>query len=273
MTRLPGTSLLRGGRLSQVAAGGVAGTITMGALIASGVVPARAAPATTGVGDLPVWGCFGTGSVLAVAHPNDRMWVTARSPDGGWYQVFLPDPVDQHGWVDAENVDLLGDGSALPIDGCPSVAQAPPASGPATPSANPTASATPTALDLTTIDPCQVVTKADAEALARTPLFAGVPGIPDEPSCTYNAPVTGPLAQVSVYIGPGAKKTLDVDRALKHRFVRVAGIADEALEETNAIFLRKGDLWVALELVRLNDAATNRRPLERLARTIAARLP
>jgi len=76
-----------------------------------------------------------------------------------------------------------------------------------------------------------------------------------------------------VYIGPGAKKTLDVERELKHRFVRVAGIADDALEETNAIFLRKGDLWVALELVRLNDAATNRRPLERLARTIAARLP
>src|SRR2546428_384172 len=115
-------SLLRGGRLSQVAAGGVAGMITIGAVIAGGVV-----------------------------------------------------------------------------------------------AASPTA----TTLDLTTIDPCQVVTKADAEALARTPLFAGVPGIPDEPSCTYNAPVTGPLAQVSVYIGPGAKKTLDVERVLKHRFVRV----------------------------------------------------
>jgi hypothetical protein len=128
-------------------------------------------------------------------------------------------------------------------------------------------------LDLTTIDACQVVTKADAEALARTPLLAGVRGIPAEPSCVYDAPVTGPLAQVSVYIGPGAKKTLDVDRALKHRFTRVAGIADEALEETNAIFVRKGELWVALELVRLNDPATNRLPLERLARVIATRLP
>ena len=128
-------------------------------------------------------------------------------------------------------------------------------------------------MDLTTIDPCQVVTKADAEAVARTSMLAGVPGIPDEPSCVYNGPVTGPLAQVSVYIGPGAKKTLDVDRALKHRFIRVSGIADEVVEETNAIFLRKGTLWVALELVRLNDPATNRRPLERLAKTIVPRLP
>jgi hypothetical protein len=255
-----------------VIAGGLAGIVTMGALIGAGVVPAQPGPPTTSV-DLPVWGCPGTGSVLAVARPNDSMWVTARSADGGWYQVFLPDPIDQHGWVDAASVELLGDGSALPIDGCPSLAQASPAPSGSTP-ASPTASASPSAsFDLSTIDACQIVTKADAEALARTPLFAGVRGIPDEPSCVYNGPVTGPLAQVSVYIGPGAKKTLDVDRALKHRFTRVAGIADEALEETNAIFLRKGELWVALELVRLNDPATNRRPLERLAGIVATRLP
>ena len=253
-------------------AGGLAGIVTMGALIGAGVVPARPEPATSSV-DLPVWGCPGTGSILAVARPNDTMWVTARSADSGWYQVFLPDPIDQHGWVEAASVELLADGSSLPIDGCPVLAQGSPApsgSTPPSPTASPTASF---GLDLTTIDACQVVTKADAEALARTPLLAGVRGIPDEPSCVYNAPVTGPLAQVSAYIGPGAKKTLDVDRALKHRFTRVTGIADEALEEPNAIFIRKGELWVALELVRLNDPAANRLPLERLARVIATRLP
>ncbi len=272
MIRPPSALAGRAGAAVQVVAGGLTGILTMGALIGAGVVPAQTGPATTSV-DLPVWGCLGTGSVLAMARPNDRMWVTARSADGGWYQVFLPDPVDQHGWVDAASVELLADGSALPIDGCPALAQggsAPSGSMSASPTASVEASAT---FDLTTIDACQVVTKADAEALARTALLPGVPGIPDEPSCVYNGPVTGPLAQVSVYVGPGAKKTLDIDRALKHRFTRVAGIADEALEETNAIFIRKGELWAAMELVRLNDPATNRRPLERLARVVANRLP
>lgn len=272
MTSLLSTLSDRGGAAVQVVAGGLTGVVAMGALLSTGIVPAWPAPAEMSV-NLPVWGCLGSGSVLAVARPNETMWVTARSADGGWYQVFLPDPIARHGWVDAARVQLLGDGSALPIDGCPAVAQVSAAPSPSTlPSqpASPIASAT---FDLTMIDPCEIVTQADAEALARTPMFAGVPGIPDEPSCTYNAPVTGPLAQVSIYIGPGAKKTLDIDRALKHRFRRVAGIADEALEETNAIFLRKGTLWVALELVRLNDPATNRLPLERLARVVAARLP
>jgi hypothetical protein len=270
--RLPSALASRVRAAVPVIAGGLAGIVTMGALIGAGVVPAGPGPATS-IADLPVWGCPGTGSILAMARPNDTMWVTARSADGGWYQVFLADPIDRHGWVDAARVELLADGSALPIDGCPTLAQGSAAPGASTPP-SPTASATASfGLDLTTIDACQVVTKPDAEALARTPLLAGIRGIPDEPSCVYNGPVTGPLAQVSVYIGPGAKKTLDVDRALKHRFTTVAGIADEALEEANAIFVRKGTLWVALELVRLNDPAANRLPLERLARVVATRLP
>jgi hypothetical protein len=239
-------------------------------LIASGVVAVpQAAPSEAA--SLPILGCFGSGSVLAIARPNDRMWVTARSGDAKWYQVFLPTPIDQHGWVDAATVQLLGDGSQLPIAGCEPAptsiaAAASPTSGAS--SAPPSAAAS-----LALIDACEVVTRADAEALARTPLNTGQPGNPVEPSCMYTGPVTGPVAQVQVFIGDGAKKTLDIDRALRHRFTRVAGIADEAVEESNAIFLRKGTLWVALELVRLNDPAANRLPLERLAKVIATRLP
>jgi hypothetical protein len=164
------------GSALPVAAGGLAGVVTMSALIAGGVVstaPAIPAPAVTGSGNLPVWGCLGTGSILAVARPNEKMLVTARNVDGRWYQVYVPGPVGQRGWVDAASIELLADGLGLPIDGCPSLAQSSPAATPTTPSANPTVSATATTLDLTTIDPCQIVTNADAEELARTPLFAG----------------------------------------------------------------------------------------------------
>jgi hypothetical protein len=239
-------------------------------LIANGVVAVpQAAPPEAA--SLQILGCFGSGSVLAIARPNDRMWVTARSGDAKWYQVFLPTPIDRHGWVNAASIQLLGDGSQLPIAGCEAAAASIAAAASPTLGA-PSASAS-AAASLAPIDACQVVTRADAEALARTPLNAGQPGNPLEPSCMYAGPVTGPVAQVQVFIGDGAKKTLDIDRALRHRFTRVAGIADEALEKANAIFLRKGTIWVALELVRLNDPAANRLPLERLAKVIATRLP
>jgi hypothetical protein len=254
----------------QLAAGGLCGIVAVSVLIASGVV-AVPQEAPSEAASLPILGCFGSGSVLAMARPNARMLVTARSGDANWYQVFLPTPIHKHGWVNAASVQLLGDGSQLPIAGC----EPAPTSIAAAASPTPAASSAPAsaAASLALIDACQVVTRADAEALARTPLNAGQPGNPVEPSCMYAGPVTGPVAQVQVFIGDGAKKTLDIDRALHHRFTRVAGIADEALEEANAIFLRKGTIWVALELVRLNDPATNRLPLERLARVIATRLP
>jgi hypothetical protein len=260
----------RGASTIQLVAGGLFGIVATSVLIASGIVAVQPA-ASPEAGSLPVQGCFGSGSILAIARPNDQMWVTARSSDGKWYQVFLPNPVDQHGWVDAASVQLLADGSQLPIAGCEASASSIAVAGsptPGTPSATATAAAT-----LVAIDACQVVTRADAEALARTALNPGQPGNPVEPSCTYTGPVTGPVAQVQVFIGDGAKKTLDIDRALRHHFTRVTGIADEAVEEANAIFLRKGTLWVALELVRLNDPAANRLPLEKLARLVATRLP
>jgi len=123
------------------------------------------------------------------------------------------------------------------------------------------------------LDACAIVPKSDAELLAGTPLNDGAAGNPLDPSCTYTGPTTGPLGQVSVYTGPGAKKTYDIDVQLQHVFAPVADIGDEAYEEPFAIFFRKGETWIAIELVRLNDAGADRIPLEDVARRAAARLP
>ncbi|KAB1906556.1 hypothetical protein F8279_13920 [Micromonospora sp. AMSO1212t] len=150
-------------------------------------------------------------------------------------------------------------GGAPPGAGAP-VAE-PTGEAPAEPSAGPVDDAAPQA--------CTLVSKADAERLAGTAL--------DEPvvagqSCTYTGPVTGPTAQVEVFVGDGAKKYLDIERQLGHEIRELAGTADEALLTAEAFFLRKGELWVAVRLVRLNDPQENRAPLERLARTVAGRM-
>jgi hypothetical protein len=136
-------------------------------------------------------------------------------------------------------------------------------------SASPTELASPSAVSF---DACELVTKAEAETLAGTPVDPGQAGNPSEPSCTYTAPPTGPLGQVQVFVGAGAKKTLDIDRELQHEFTEVRGIGDEAWEENNAIFFRSGTTWVAIELVRLNDPAENQEPLESLAKIVVVRI-
>ena len=121
------------------------------------------------------------------------------------------------------------------------------------------------------IDPCDLVSLEDAQALAGTPLAPGVTGNPSNPSCTYTGPVSGPTAQVGVYIGAGAKKILDIDRELDHTFTPIAGL-DEAYAEVNAVFVHQSGVWVAILLVRLNNNAENVQPLETLARNVAAKL-
>jgi hypothetical protein len=153
---------------------------------------------------------------------------------------------------------------------------------PTTPSAAPSAAApstaAPSSLGATpsgfgpAVDPCRLVTKEEAEQLAGTRLNAGVLIQGESPSCTYSGRVTGPLAQVEVYVGDGAKKILDIDRELHHTFATVQGIGDEAHEEDGAIFLRKAGRWVAIRVVLLEDPKLSREPLRRLARTVASRL-
>ncbi|MEV4626779.1 hypothetical protein AB0J90_10890 [Micromonospora sp. NPDC049523] len=120
-----------------------------------------------------------------------------------------------------------------------------------------------------TVDACALVTKQDAELVAGTPVDDAVP-VRD--TCSYTAPVSGPTAQVEIYVGDGAKKILDIDRELGHEFWELPGIGDEAYAEDGAVFVSKSGQWVAIRLVRLNDPAENREPLEDLARQVAARM-
>lgn len=119
---------------------------------------------------------------------------------------------------------------------------------------------------------CALLPKAEAEALAGTPLLDGVEANPASPQCLYAGPVDGPLAQVEVFVGDGAKKFLDIDRELAHEFTEVPGIGDEAHAEDNAIFARVRGTWFAVRLVRLNEPADNAPALVTAAKAVAARL-
>jgi hypothetical protein len=119
------------------------------------------------------------------------------------------------------------------------------------------------------VDPCALVTHEEAQQLASTPLNDAKRVLE---TCTYTAPVSGPTAQVEVFVGDGAKNQLDIDRQLGHEFKTLAGIGDEAYAEDDFIFFNKSGLWVSIRLVRLTDAAEHRQPLEDLARKAAGRL-
>ena len=123
------------------------------------------------------------------------------------------------------------------------------------------------------VDPCDVMTIDDAQALAGTPLNPGTSAGAETTtrSCTYTAPATGPTAQVEFYIGPGAKKALDVDRKLNHAFTPVDGLGDEGYVEPGGIFWRQDGTWYKIALVRL-DAAQRTAALETAAREISSRL-
>jgi hypothetical protein len=122
-----------------------------------------------------------------------------------------------------------------------------------------------------TVDACELVTHEEAEALAGTSLDPAVPG---SSSCAYSGPVSGPLAQVEIYVGDGAKQYLDTDRGIGIELTPIADLGDEAYAELvqNVIFFRVSGLWVAIRVVRLNDPAENNAPLEALGRQVAAKL-
>jgi hypothetical protein len=158
--------------------------------------------------------------------------------------------------------------AAILTAGCGST-EKPSAQSSPTPHATPAAQASPRLAALP--DPCVLVTQADASTLTGTSMKAGQEGNPVNPSCTYGS-AGGQTAQVQVFVGDGAKKTLDIDRQLGHTFNPVSSIGDEAYEENDSVFLRKGTIWVAIELVLLDDPAQNRAPLEQLAAKAAGRM-
>ncbi|MEV7321996.1 DUF3558 family protein [Streptomyces sp. NPDC093970] len=143
---------------------------------------------------------------------------------------------------------------------------------PATATAPPSQDADPSAPATTAVKACELLLKEDAETLATVPLEDGVESPPTSPGCRYTGPTDGPLAQVEIYLGDGAKKIYDIDRQLGHTFRPVSGAGEEAYAEDDAVFFRKATTWVAIRLVRLNDPAENRGPLEDLARKVAGRL-
>ncbi|MEV8518109.1 DUF3558 family protein [Dactylosporangium sp. NPDC051484] len=119
------------------------------------------------------------------------------------------------------------------------------------------------------VDPCKLVSQQEAEKLAGTRLNSAQPV---RETCTYTGPVSGPTAQVEIYVGDGAKKFLEIDRDLGHDLQPVSGIGDEAHLEDGTIFFAKSGTWVSIRLVRLNDPAENRKPLEEAARKAASRM-
>jgi len=122
------------------------------------------------------------------------------------------------------------------------------------------------------IDACALVTKGEAEKLAGTPLQDPPEKPEDRDTCTYTGAPNGPTAQVEVYVGDGAKKFLDIDRELGHKFTAISGAGDEAYAEDGTVFVSKGGVWACIRLVRSEDPATYRTALETAARTAAGRL-
>ncbi len=123
------------------------------------------------------------------------------------------------------------------------------------------------------LDPCALITRDEANALAgvvvQDPEPAGQPPV----RCVWPTPVTGTIGQVEIDVGDGAKKSYDIDATtLEHDFATIADLGDEAYAEDGAIFFRKGDTWVAIHLVSLDDPAKTAAKLEALARAVADRL-
>jgi hypothetical protein len=124
-------------------------------------------------------------------------------------------------------------------------------------------------------DPCSLVSQTDAQALAQTPLQAAVKsGSPPDVLCQYTGPPTGPTAQVEIFVGDGSKKSLDIDRdALHHAFTTLTGIADEAYLEDSNVYLRKGTVWVQVNVVLLDVAPDQvQSGLQTMAKKIASEL-
>jgi hypothetical protein len=119
------------------------------------------------------------------------------------------------------------------------------------------------------VDPCQLVGQADAEKLAGTKLDPPQPG---EHACTYTGPVTGPTAQVEVYVGLGAKKQLDIENTLGHELRTLPGVGDEAWISDNGVYVRKGQLWISVLVVLLEDPAQYTKRLGDVATVAAGRL-
>jgi hypothetical protein len=268
----PGVTVLSavGSRISSMLSRPMIMTMGTG-LLAGALTGAGVVASTGGLNPLErrvsLLGCPGGGAVLARIPEGTTVLVTARSPDGAWLKVYVGEPGIDGAWAPRSAVRLSEVADQLPMDDCGAAAAS---ALPPTPAPTPSPTPEPTPLP---IDACAALDQQQAEAIAGTPLGpAQTPSIGGL-SCTYAGPVDGPEAQVSIFIGDGAKGTYDTDRSLNHQFRRVPGIGDEAWLEDYNIFFREGTTWVAIELVRLNDPRDNDQRLIDAATAIAAAWP
>jgi hypothetical protein len=173
----------------SLAAGGLSGVVAMSALIATGVV--AVGPPATGPQPLALVDCPGSGSVVAAAQPGDQMLVTGRSADGSWLRIYVPGPAGD-GWVPASRVNLLADGSTLPVAGCSQVAAA---TGSPAPTAMPTATPIPppTASPTATAKPIAKPTAAPTASPTPTPTPNPGPRFTTQPYSDVATMNTNPL--------------------------------------------------------------------------------
>jgi len=115
---------------------------------------------------------------------------------------------------------------------------------------------------------CSLLTRAEAEAVVKVKLQPGQDG---GSLCTYNGYPTGPTAQLTIVVQDTIPRTLQLDRKLHHKFVKVKGLGDEAYEEDWNVFARKGGVWVALNVVRTDEWANYRAATEHATAIALAR--
>jgi hypothetical protein len=116
---------------------------------------------------------------------------------------------------------------------------------------------------------CKLLTRTEAKAVTGVSMQ---PAIRGRTSCTYNGYPTGPAAQVSIFVSPTVPRTLLVDRQLGHKFSTVPRLGDQALEEQWNIFVRKGSVWIAIALVRIDEWSLYRKRLEKAASIAISRV-
>jgi hypothetical protein len=179
----------------QVVAGALSGVLAMSAAIATGVVPTG--PSSDGPQTLALVGCPGSGSIVAVAKPGDQMLVTAKNADGSWLRVYVPGPVAKDGWVQAGSLELLADGSSLPVAACIQVAGATGVPGPSPTgvmaTVSPTGVATPSAGQ-----GASPTTKATAKPTAAPTATTGEAPPPTTGSTAPPPPTSAPTATPNV---------------------------------------------------------------------------
>lgn len=130
-------------------------------------------------------------------------------------------------------------------------------------------------LDTSKFDACTLLSTSDAEALVSNKVIAPIKvSTGDVASCTYQGDPNGPLGQVEIYVGDGAKQQLHIDKDnLKHTFTQPAGLGDEAWQEEGWIWARRGTMWVSIRIVVLRDSSLFVTPLQTAMDTALKNLP